>query len=272
MRLINSMYQRIEFMGLPGAGKSTLYKIFLDELHSTIPNVFAKDDAVQLGIKTRDDGLIRNLAKKFPAQLWEPLCGMRNALPELHLFSSDHPELLELIFSVLAREKMSPAARQCIVYTFFQLFAEHQLISRTFSDEAFVAAEEGFVQSGSMLLGYLPSEKIPIEDIMKFVQLMPSLHALVWVDTHPVYCLSRLKRRPELPIVLQKKDDQEVMRFMTQARSCFDFLFRGLETRGISVYRVGNDDNQLELSGSEVRRIAREISGKLLPPTSRNNG
>ncbi len=254
------MYQWIEFMGLPGAGKTTLTKGFLRHLRRGFPEVLAYDDAVKRCILRRDDGLLRNIAKKFPPSVWEPLSGMRNALSELHLFTTNNVELCSHIFSTLTQEKMSTSSRQCIVYTFFQLFAEHQLLLQHLDPDKLVVAEEGLAQAGSMLFGYLPSRPAMPEDMIRYVNLIPNGRALIWIDTPVEHCLSRLKLRDELPIVLEKENDDEIDTYLRQARDCFQKFFSQIEKQGVvQVFRVENHDQGLKQAVFRLENIAEEI-------------
>ncbi len=255
------MYQRIEFMGLPGAGKTTLFKGFLDNLRKNYPGVLAYDDAVKRSTLQRDDGLLRNIAKKFPPSVWEPLSGIRNALSELHQFSSDNVELCGHIFSSLSREEMSVQARQCIVYTFYQIFAGHQLIEQHLGSDDLVVAEEGFAQAGSMLFGYLSSRTVMTEEVARYVDLAPLGRALIWIDTPVEYCLSRLKLREELPIVLQKEHDGEILAFLRQAKDCFQDIYCHADRHGVQVYRVDNHDHSLEQATKKLQEISEEVAG-----------
>lgn len=254
------MYQWVEFMGLPGAGKTTLAKGFLRHLRSVCPGVLSHHEAVKRSILLRDDGLLRNIAKKFPPFVWEPLSGMRNALPELHLFATNNVELCSHIFSALSQEEMSTLSRQCIVYTFFQLFAEHQILLQHLGSDTFVVAEEGLAQAGSMLYGYLPSRSAMTEEVIRYVGLIPKGRALIWIDTPVEHCLSRLKLRDELPIVLQKEGDEGVDSFLRQARVCFQTIFSHAEKQGVvQVFKVENDDQGLEQAVCRLEKIAEEL-------------
>jgi shikimate kinase len=253
------MYQRIEFMGLAGAGKSTLANGFLENLRRKKPSALTFAEAVTFSIKQRDDGLLRNLAKKFPSPVWEPLCGSRNALSELHLFSSENAALLSLVFSTLTKEEMSQSARQCIVYTFFQLFAKHQLLVQYQGNENLIFAEEGFGQAGSMLFGYLPSGNALPCEVEQYVTMAPKGRALVWVDTPVEQCLQRLQLREELPIVLQKERIEDVTICLHQARSCFHLIYSQSLKLGLQAYRIENHDNGLSGAVSNLQQIADEV-------------
>ena len=253
------MYQRIEFMGLPGAGKSTLADRFLEQLRCKKPSTLSFADAVTSSIKQRDDGLLCNLAKKFPSPVWEPLCGSRNALSELHLFSSENAALLSLVFATLCKEEMSQSARQCIVYTFFQLFAKHQLLEQHQGPESLIFAEEGFGQVGSMLFGYLPSGKALHSEVEQYVAMAPKGRALVWVDTPVEQCFQRLQLREELPIVLQKERIEDVTICLHQARSCFQIIYSQSLKLGLLAYRIENHDHGLSGAVSNLQQIADEV-------------
>ena len=247
-------------MGLPGAGKTTLIKDFLHHLRKSYPGVLTYNEAVMRSILQRDDGLLRNIAKKFSPSVWEPLSGIRNALSELHQFSSNNVELFGNIFSTLSRETMSLNARQCIVYTFYHFFSGHQLLQQYLGSDDLIVAEEGFAQAGSMLFGYLPSRTILTEEVIRYVDLAPKSRALIWIDTPVEHCLSRLKLREELPIVLQKEHDGEILDFLCQAKDCFESIYSQAARHGPQVYRVDNPDHKRDLAVQMLEEISEKVS------------
>ena len=91
------MNRIIEFMGLPGSGKSTLAEILLKEFRLRGLPILTNEEAVTRCIKRRDDGIIRNLLKQLPFIVWEPVAGIRNALPELHEFAGKNFSFMELL-------------------------------------------------------------------------------------------------------------------------------------------------------------------------------
>lgn len=253
------MYPRIEFMGLAGAGKTTCGQWFLNELRACYSEVFTREEAVIQCIRRRDDGIIRNVAKRFPAIVWEPLSGMRNALAELNQYACANRAMMARIFQTLDQEAMPDSSRECIVFNFLQLVAEHQLLLNHLQPNAVLFAEEGFAQVGSMLYGYLPSRTLPEEAIGGYLDQLPALQAVIWIDTDPALCLERLRMRPAKPIVLQKDSDQESLDFLKQAQQCFQVIADGLTQRGIPLHRVEHTTASANLLPEELKRIARKI-------------
>ncbi|WP_031386710.1 shikimate kinase [Desulfonatronum thiodismutans] len=185
---------------------------------------------------------------------------MRNALSELNQYVCDNTAMMARIFQVLDQEPMPETARECIVYNFLLLFAEHQLLLNHCRPSDVVFAEEGFAQVGSMLYGYLPSRVLMADSVAAYLDQLPPLRAVVWIDTPPEVCCERLKQRSAMPIVLQKDSEKEVLAFLEQARNCFQRIANGLTDRNIEVFTIPHLPGAVEEALSMVSHVAREIA------------
>jgi thymidylate kinase len=236
------MCQRIEFMGLPGAGKTTCAGVLLGALNANGQKAIESASVIRECIRNRDDGVIRNIAKKLPACVWEPLSGLRNAMAELHRFSYKHSELLAHVFAFMSNVTVSETFRECITHDFFKVAAGHQLICEQLRSRNVVVFEEGFCQVGCLLLGYLPSGEISASAITQYIDALPPLHAVVWVDTSPEVCLARLEQREKMTIGLVGESRERQMQVLRQSRLGFQCIATELSNRGVSLHRLQNDN------------------------------
>lgn len=248
------MNRIIEFMGLPGSGKSTLTKILLKELRLRELPILTNEEAVTRCIKRRDDGIIRNLLKQLPFIVWEPVAGIRNALPELHEFASKNMAFMELLFNVLNRGTAQWEWRQSILYSFFnKKCPERQLMERFLASDERVLIEEGFAMGVNTLMGCLRPGTSCEKEIETYVRYMPPPSAAFYIDVEPSECIGRLRRRPELPLVWAACTDAELLQRLAFNRRCLDLAATELEKRNIPVCRVLNANGNEETSAKKVK-------------------
>lgn len=252
------MSQRIEFMGLPASGKSTLCHSLTAELHRRAPGIMQLEQAIIRCLKRRDDGVLCNILKRMPYVVWEPICGMRNALTELHAFASENVPAIHLVFEVMNRISLPPAWRQCTTYAFFKLFAEQHLFEAHIRDDEGVIVEEGFALGVFTLFGYLPKEILHHNDIENYITHFPRPDAVFWIDTNPSECFVRLQKRPELPLLLQGKNSTDVVEQLQHGFSCLQKAVTELERRGVPIFHVSNSKGQLETLRRHIRKAGVE--------------
>lgn len=249
------IYQRIEFMGLPGSGKSTLAKVLLDEFQRKNLKFFSNDNAVIRCIRRRDDGFLRNTLKKMPFRIWEPIAGIRNALEELHEFSSSNVSFFHFIYEVLNRNRIPLSWRECILYAFFKKSAENQLFHAYMLPHEGVVVEEGFAMGVITLLGCLPPDSPCSEDVARYVKSIPNPGAVFWVDVEPYECAARLRRRPEPPLFWKDCSNPELLDQLEYNHRCLLDAFDELQSLNIPVCRVPNSLENRSKAQQTVRQV-----------------
>lgn len=246
------MTRILEFMGLPGSGKSTLSCALAGEARRRGLAVRPAAEAVLRCIRRRDDGMLRNFLKRLPYPVWEPVAGVRHALAELHAFASDHVALFALWFEVLDRGPVPEAWRRCILHAFFRRCAERQLLDAHLAPDEGALVDEGFALGVITMLGCLPPGTPCEADVERYVRHAPAPYAVFWIDPDPAACAARLRRRPAMPLLWEACTESELLAHLEYGRHCMGLAAREYERRGIPVCRVGNDDG---VADEALRRI-----------------
>ncbi|MCX6995980.1 MAG: AAA family ATPase [Kiritimatiellaeota bacterium] len=258
------MSRIIEFMGLPGAGKSTLARVLLAELRQRGLSMRSNEEAVIHCVRRRDDGILMNVIKRLPFGVWEPIAGSRYALLEFQLFSSAHTPLLGLVFEILNRDPVPPALQQCILYALYLHYAERQLLETHLGEGESVVVEEGVAMGLLALLGSLPPGKPCEEDIERYARDMPASFGVVWVDADPAICAARLRRRPQLPLPWAACSDEALLAHLEYGRHILDRAAAEFRRRGTPVCRIPNSEAAVGCAVELVRAQGREWADKLL--------
>jgi hypothetical protein len=204
--------------------------------------------------------------KRFPDCVWKRFLGIETAMPELHLFASEHAGLLGHICGSLAHHAVPAPWQQCILYTAFRTFAEHQLVVRHLTEREVLVVDEGFAQRAFTLYGYLPGP-LRDTDIVGYVDQIPAPHALIYVDARPETCATRLAQRPRPPFMLAHLDPAGQRAQLAVGRERLTTAVSRLRGRGVRVETI-ETDGPLPQILNRIRDCAQSLPGNIAPAGS----
>jgi hypothetical protein len=232
--------RRVEFLGLPGAGKSTLCREILAVL-GTDDKVFSCEQALDFCLRKRSKaGLPGKIVKTFPASFWKPLVGFDASIPEFHQFAVAHPALLQQVFSILTDPEIKQDWQSCILYVFVQLAVANVLFKNELPEDFRVFIEEGFVQGALTAFGYLPdTSDSKVLEISRYLEHCPLPDLVIYIDTPADVCLARLQNRSELPLILS---GTEPLRRLEYVQQCLRDVVGELMTRNVAVWEATGDN------------------------------
>jgi len=262
------MKQVIEFCGLPGSGKTTLYETFVGALSRLRPGTFGREAAVTACIRRRDDGLLKNVLKRFPPLVWKRFMGSEFALPELEAFVGARVGLLAHVSRALAERDVPARYAQVTLGAFFKNFAECELVRRYLRpDETFVM-DEGNSHRAITLYGYLPAPP-PESEIREYADLIPKPDVVFWTDADPALCEARIATRGKKPyrrpFQLEDLALPERVRRLAPCRACIAVVADQLKVRGVDVIRIDTNGKQSETVAAAKTWAAR-MAGHTDPP------
>lgn len=242
----------IELAGLSGCGKSTISKIVSKQLRNQ-----------GLLVTNRDRILVHKYFLKFPPEntglRWKILKGIYSNLPNLCgkrlvdtfflasltslvcRFQTGNVELSQMILRDLAKNYTSGREKYVTLKMIYEVFAIYQMINelyRSNNNNTTVILDEGFCRVGRMI--YARGDIQSFTEIQQFVQLMPLPNLVVYVDTEPSICISRLSRRYGS---MDKVRDNPYIRSLEKGRQYLQMLCQELEKKGIPVLRINNNNN-----------------------------
>lgn len=197
----------IEFLGLPGAGKTTLAKETLAILRANQRKVLTKLEA--------REQVIRAMIRQRTGMLWRsiqvlaPILGYRmwNLLWEKHQahflidFLCRYPELTRYIVEVTKQieppsaipEKLFSATH--LVHWILDPAMLYQASSEFLAEDAILVQEEGFCQQAYYLLAAFRTTKPGVDDLKRYFRQIPQPHLLILLSSDPEQCEARMQRR-----------------------------------------------------------------------------
>jgi hypothetical protein len=248
-------YFRIEFMGLPSAGKTSLCR-GVARLFKGNNFVFTTDQALNLSIKRRNSGRLKNLFKRLPEPLREPIIGTTMALPEFHIFMSEHIGLWHQVLEVLEREDCSIEKCRLITYSFLQQGVQYQLLKQYMHQSEYVLIEEGFGQRGFTLFSYLSKKDQMTADEERYVANIPLPDMLIWIMIDADNAVYRISKRAEPPVLLKGMTDDVMNSQLSWGGKVLEKIADFIERRGVRTLRVSNNDGEYD---NAFAFIAKEV-------------
>lgn len=250
----------LEFAGLPGSGKSTLSSALKRHLLTIPCHALSSNDAIIQCLRRRDDGLIKNMLKRFPTRIWWPLMGSQFALQEFVILSSRHLEFVTFISKMLSESNLPELFIESVWNTIVKSFSKIQLVSQHIYESELVIMDEAFSQRCFTLFGYMENT-ISDDLISRYAKLAPISDQVFWIVTNPATCVERFMRRYQsrsLPYDF-KLDKEELLNNFQNGNSVLKRLSEALEGQGKCVHRI-NGDSDINESIAEVCKVASDYN------------
>jgi len=241
------MTVRIEFCGVPAAGKSTLCDGALRMLRERGRHVLGRAAMVDAGLRARDFGTIGNLLGGLLPGWRREFLGLPHGLNDWHRFGVEHPAFVSLLHGWLAAGETDETWRSAVLYSFLTSAFEFQLAREA---ERPVLMDEGFAQRFFSLRGYRGLGQPG--DAALYAGAMPLPSALVVVTAPPDVCVDRVKKRAQIPLLQQGEPESVLPIRFAEGNAMLSELAGELERSGVPVLRV---DGEGELE-STVMKIA----------------
>jgi thymidylate kinase len=256
----------IEFTGLPGGGKTTLWRVLLGE-HGMIGRGVHTIDSIKadrMSKKTRPKSVAGVLDRL--CMTWQPY--RRRSLDYYYLQA--HRGLLlealveksELVIEALdATSHLSDAFRQFVTTEFLRNLADYECARQYLEEGEVFCGEggEGFCRGVTNIYGRYKGDDVA-QRISRYVSLCPPIDILVYVQVDPGLALRRLKKRDGGSTMRHAAyagmtDETILMLFQTGVRLA-ELGMRMFRERGTRIVEIDTTDGG-------VGQAANECAGKL---------
>lgn len=225
------MTLRVEFIGLPGVGKSTLRRDLLRQLHRIDKNRYLSSEEAFLQVsKMHIDTIYRRPLNYLPNSLALKLSGklMNRSLMQFeaqNTFLADKGGALEAFFASNAYRNMSLKDRKVVISSFLETGSLWQCIDGKLPEKVAILFEEGFVQKSFMFVDYSNDSLIEGDKLCRYIENIPLPDLVIYVRADIKTCQSRMMARPEgLTERLKSADAQKITNFLTTANNHLKFV------------------------------------------------
>jgi len=253
----------VEFIGTPGAGKTTLSNELVSSLQEDGIDASTIIGAARVhGHRTFAGQAIvpftpRALRRAF---LWE----LFYLLSTLHIapFMLEHFRLTRFVLRTQLGRPIPMAARRRALYWFFQLAGRCRFLRATSRDREILVVDDGFLHR-SVNLNASHVEKPDAYQVTAYVDLAPKPDLVVFTVADRDACERRIRERGVWPH-RRHLSPAELSRYLRNAELVVGLAVQRARERGWTVVEVNNEDRGLD----QVKRDLREAVGPLLAESS----
>ncbi len=246
----------IEFLGLPGSGKTTLANETVTILQAQQKQVFSKVGARQ--------AVVQKLMREKPGMLWRVVriaaqaLGYRmwNLLWEKHQasfmvnFMYYHFQLVQNIIENANRLEapywLSPEAMssRSLVHWIFDAATIYQAAHEFLEENDVLVQEEGFCQQAYYLLAAFRKALLEEQVLAQYLNLIPQPHLLIVISTDPEQSEARMQQRAKgvSSDILRLMPVAERITLLTHRLNMYHKIADYLETQQVTVVRLDNSN------------------------------
>jgi len=253
------MKNHIEFLGLPGSGKSTLYNELIDQKHN---NLFALDKAVDIStkrailnyqnhnkLKVIYRYLIYQLSKNFIYPVYK---SNRFIEEEYRKFLINNPDLQKNLVYLFNEFDFDQQEKNRVFEWINKLIAEYSFLSNYLNKNESVLIDEGFIHRG---IAYClrNNSSYSIKDFTdKYIECSIIPDILIYVKVDIDIAIKRMKSRGEILQVLSTYSESEQRRRLNFAQEYINLVSKKLASK-INIIEIDNM-NSLESSINHLKK------------------
>ncbi len=239
------MIRSIEFMGVPGSGKTTCASLLRTCLHKRGIPALDEQAALRLAVRRRDDGILKNMMKRFPPWLWERFLGPGYAMEELLEFMAAQAPLWATVMEAMSRRGMDAEEAKIMLRGLLKNSREYALLE-TLTESPLYTVEEGFAHRAFTVFGYL-DEPVPHDELKRYADLIPCCDLVVRVSLEPEICAQRLETRRPIGLSdrLQRLTADQRIALLSHGVACIEIAAQRLIERGSRVVAVQTESRDM---------------------------
>ena len=235
----------VEFIGLPGSGKTMLANRLVHMLRSETLGAMNFDQAlnrVLIRAVRQNKGwkaackavLFHTTIQRF----WRGVFWPHDQIMAGCIFGTDHPDLLASLARVLAASGQHLEERDRIFRYLFREYSGFQLFSTHRQEREMLVWDEGFCHRALSLWGRWPGKDLA-DEIQFYVAAIPPPSYVFHVTTDPLLSIERMQHRGFAPFV-NHFDHNEIIRKMERLQTIADLICAALSRLGVPVIQTAN--------------------------------
>lgn len=229
----------VEFIGIPGAGKSTLRKNVLNQLKGAGADLFGSEEILfkeLIAQKWSEDRITQSILKLLPEKIILKKVNHFFATSKLSLsamcsFFVQYSELFSFVLNSDQFNSLQFNERKMALAFFLSSAAVYQMCNDSVDKETVVVFDEGFYQRTiSMFLSPNIKNQISYEQIRAYINSVPLTDVLIWVKADKKVCIQRMSSRKKgFPRRVKNKD--EIINYLKDAESVFEHLAKSYDEK-----------------------------------------
>jgi len=256
---------RVEFIGLPGVGKSTLRRELLGQLHRIDKKRYLSTEEAFLQVSKSDmDNIFRgplrymphSLALKFSKKLANRSLMQFDAQ---NRFLAARGKALESFLISNTYRNMSLNDREIVIGSFLETGSLWECLNGRLPNKAVVIFEEGFVQKSFMFVDHSNDSAVETDHLYGYLENIPLPDLIVYVTAGLETCHKRMMTRSEgLTKRLKKVDEKKIAGFLAISNNHLQCVTKWLNNNyGEKLIELNNEHD----SGDDSVKVIEKIRG-----------
>jgi len=262
---------KVEFLGLPGVGKTTIRKSLVRHLQAIDKKKYLSIEEAFIQIsKSKIDKIYRVLLNSVPASiaiiLYEKL--MNRSIMQFdaqNAFLAKHGKALASYFASDEFNSMSIIDKTTVISAFMQAGALNEIINWSIDSESIIFFEEGLIQKSFMFVSKESDASKDSTKLQVYLENIPFPDILVYLKADPDICRERMLTRPAgVTDRLKKSDNEEIKIFLKNTEIHIDNVLNWLRSNHmIQLIEVSNN--------KDIDTLVRELGIEIIAHTQKSS-
>lgn len=243
---INQSMKYIEFLGIPGSGKSTLCRNLVGSLQKNGHDIYGVEQAVYNSTIRQTNipyiRILNNLSSNPINKIVKNLIFMFDGVEKKYLcqFFLRNPHLAKLIFRNVSKNAPSEDKKQMYAKWFCKTIVQYELACQYFSDGETFLFDEGFANRSITLFHYQADSSK--KDIRQYATHIPQPDLLIVPEVPIETACARMNQREKgFPPAYQKVNQKTRLDILQYNSKLVNIVSQELYRQGCEVYYIDND-------------------------------
>lgn len=258
---------RVEFIGLPGSGKTTIRRHIVKEMEEVYSNkqILTLEEAFYIVSKKRIDRmfrvLLRFLSKKYGIRLSRYLVN-RSAMQfeYLNIFLSKYGAAFESFLSSPVYKYMHLSEKKHVISSFMETGSMIECLESNLTDDKIVFFDEGIVQKSFMLISKELNQINHFDKIEEYMFNIPIPDFIICLNVNLDTCYDRMINRTSgLTNRLNDDNEEVILNFLRLAEENINNIVNWLsieyENRIIVVDNNDSVTDNAKIISGELKKI-----------------
>ena len=260
----------IEFIGIPGAGKSHIKENFIDLLKNVDREKYITAEEAFLQVsKIKMDKIYRFILKSLPHEIalkFSDKLINRSYMQydAQNRFLSKWGKSLEVFLSSPEYEEMAIDDREIRISVFLNTGAMYECINCSIHESKVVFFDELFVQKSFIFVSHLIDQSVKGSGLSSYLDHIPLSNVIVYVKADINLCYERMLSRERGVIrILKGAGKEDILKFLKVADEHMASVVNWLKKRkDVVLFEIENEN--------DLDRVIKDLENKILTIVGKN--
>ena len=247
----------IEFIGVPGSGKTTLMPVLKDFLNENGYRAYPVLEAARPFAQKTIPGKVAGAL--FPgrlrrAALWQIF--YLNSFSQRRVFAKNNRDLMEVVLPYQSNRPLSERDRDHVLRWFIHLTGYYQFFINNLDEGEALIFDEGFVHRVVQLFAS-EHESPNFDAVAEYLSLIPQPELVVYVSAPREVCEQRVYSRG-LWDRFREKDPLDTKKYLSNSWAIVDFSVDCLRQKKWNLIEVQNDTQDIHIAQNSFKKLLSE--------------